>query len=94
MFTGWLQQRASYEAYSGLDTYGDPTFSTAQSVPCRLEMELKLVRGQNGEIFESSHTYFLGFEPVEGSRLDGKVIQGIENNPSLKGTTTVWEAYC
>ena len=94
MFTECLKQQASYEAYLGLDVHGDPTFSTSQNVPCRLEKELKLVRKQDGELFESSHTYFLNFEPIEGSRLDGRIIQGIENNPGLSGVTTVWEAYC
>lgn len=94
MFRDMLKSSASYEAYAGLDTHGDATYSAATTVACRLERAVNLVRTEDGDSLVTNHVYFLGFEPAEGSKLDGRTIVAFADNPELSGDTTVWEVYC
>lgn len=94
IFRGYLRQTASYQVPGTLDEYGEPASTEPSTVACRVETALKLVKGSNGEMYESTIQYFLPFEPVESAKIDGREIIGIESNPDLHGVTQVWEAYC
>lgn len=94
IFKDTLNSTANYQAATGLDDYGDATYAAEVTVPCRLEREVNLVRTIDGELLETSYVYFLGFEPKANSKLDGRIIVALADNPALNGRTSVWEAYC
>lgn len=90
---GFLKQTTSWEAKTGENDWGDPTYAAAVSLPARVEEKQRRVLNASGNEVLSETRVMLVDEVAVGDRLDGSVVQARESIVDVGGNTLGWTVF-
>lgn len=95
MLGDYANQTVSHKAKASVNSYNEPTYSTAADIKCRLEFKRKLVRDKHGQEVISEATLYTETaitpdDVITHSSIDWTVI-AVEAHADLGGTVQYYE---
>lgn len=89
----YLNQTASLEAKSGVDRYGNQSYTKAVLIPVRSEGKIRLVRNIHGEQVVSNTTVFSTTQILPLDKIDGNEVINVSEMVNREGEVIGWECY-
>lgn len=89
----YLNQKASLEAKSGVDRYGNQAYAEPVAIAVRREGNIKMVRNVNGEQITSMTTVFTATQINPLDKIDGHEVINVSEMVNREGEVIGWECY-
>ena len=89
----YLNQKATFEAKSGVDRYGNQTYASPVAIPIRREGKVKMVRNIHGEEVTSMTTLFTATQVIPLDKIDGYEVINVSEMVNREGMVIGWECY-
>ena len=89
----YLNQKATFEAKSGVDRYGNQSYSAPVGISVRREGKVQLVRNIHGEQITSMTTIFTATQVLPLDRIDGNEVINVSEMVNREGIVIGWECY-
>ena len=89
----YLNQKATFEAKSGVDRYGNQSYANPVAISVRREGKIRMVRNIRGEEVTSTSTIFTATQVLPLDKLDGNEVINVSEMVNREGMVIGWECY-
>ena len=92
MLTQYLTAKAQHEPMTNMNNRGEPVYGPPTTIPCRRQLKTQEIITPDKQVIKVERVYYVKDAVVPGDKLDGHLVQMVEEWELLGGRIMAYKA--